>query len=451
MNRSATRNDRQNPRIRRRRRSDGASNPTIATTTSRWRAMKLRDVCELINGRAYSQAELLADGKYRVLRVGNFFSNDHWYYSDLELEEKKYCRDGDLLYAWSASFGPRIWSGEQVIFHYHIWKVVHDPVLIDQKFLFMFFLWDTERIKEDQGTGTTMIHVSKTSMEDRDIQLPPLPEQRRIVNRLDVLFTRSKSAREELSRISRLVERNKEAILAAAFQGALSKDWRRLNGISDNHWPEATLGDLSTEVRYGTAAKCHYEPKATPVLRIPNVAGGRIDTSNLKYGRFTDAEIRKLALRTGDLLVIRSNGSLDLVGRAAVTTKEVEGFLYAGYLIRLRLKLDQVEPAFAHLALEEPSIRRKIEALAKSTSGVNNINSEQLKALRIPKPPLREQLEIVRRVNESFNRIERAAGEARRASDLLDRLEQAALTKAFRGELVPSDGQRITDGLEEAG
>ena len=85
--------------------------------------LTLKDVCEVINGRAYSQPELLSEGKYRVLRVGNFFSNDSWYYSDLELENKYYCEKGDLLYAWSASFGPHIWEEEKVIYHYHIWKM----------------------------------------------------------------------------------------------------------------------------------------------------------------------------------------------------------------------------------------------------------------------------------------------------------------------------------------
>lgn len=78
----------------------------------------------LINGRAYKQEELLSHGRYPVLRVGNFFSNDSWYYSDLNLEEDKYCDNGDLLYAWSASFGPKIWNGGKVIYHYHIWKVI---------------------------------------------------------------------------------------------------------------------------------------------------------------------------------------------------------------------------------------------------------------------------------------------------------------------------------------
>lgn len=394
--------------------------------------MKLRDVCELINGRAYKQPELLTDGKYRVLRVGNFFTNDHWYYSDLELDKKKYCEDGDLLYAWSASFGPRIWTGGKVIFHYHIWKVVPDSALIDQTFLFMFFLWDKEQIKEDQGTGTTMIHVSKTSMDDRDIRVPPLPDQRRIAARLEGLFQRSKTAGEELSRIPRLAERYKQAILAAAFRGDLTADWR----TAGDDWSATRLGDLCTDVRYGTATKCHYEPKDTPVLRIPNVVDGRIDTSNLKYGRFNEKEIEKLALRSGDLLVIRSNGSLGLVGRAALVTEEVAGYLYAGYLIRLRLDSGRVDPKFVQLAFEEPTIRQTIERLAKSTSGVNNINSEQLKALTLPLPPLPEQSEIVRRVETAFAQIDQTATATARATLLLDRLDQATLAKAFRGELV---------------
>ena len=158
--------------------------------------------------------------------------------------------------------------------------------------------------------------------------------------------------------------------------------------------------------------------------------------SNLKYGRFNEKEIEKLALRSGDLLVIRSNGSLGLVGRAALVTEEVAGYLYAGYLIRLRLDSGRVDPKFVQLAFEEPTIRQTIERLAKSTSGVNNINSEQLKALTLPLPPLPEQSEIVRRVETAFAQIDQTATATARATLLLDRLDQATLAKAFRGELV---------------
>ena len=73
----------------------------------KWPQVELGTVARLINGRAYKQEELLTEGPVPVLRVGNFFSNRSWYYSDLELEPDKYCNPGDLLFAWSASFGPR--------------------------------------------------------------------------------------------------------------------------------------------------------------------------------------------------------------------------------------------------------------------------------------------------------------------------------------------------------
>nr|WP_238544159.1 restriction endonuclease subunit S [Streptococcus mutans] len=76
------------------------------------------------NSRAYKQSELLDEGKYRVVRVGNFNTNDGWYYSDLELEENKFIDCGDLLYLWATSFGPEIWKFDKAIYHYHIWKLV---------------------------------------------------------------------------------------------------------------------------------------------------------------------------------------------------------------------------------------------------------------------------------------------------------------------------------------
>ncbi|EEZ2302585.1 restriction endonuclease subunit S [Escherichia coli] len=134
--------------------------------------LPLAKVCRLINGRAYKQEELLSKGKYPVLRVGNFFTNQNWYYSDLELEQDKYCDNGDLLYAWSASFGPRIWHGGKSIYHYHIWKVVPDSNLICKQFLYYLLQWDTKALKDAHSTGSTMMHISKTTIEKRLVPIP---------------------------------------------------------------------------------------------------------------------------------------------------------------------------------------------------------------------------------------------------------------------------------------
>jgi type I restriction enzyme S subunit len=164
---------------------------------SGWEIKKLGDVCEFINGRAYKKDELLDNGKYPVLRVGNFFTNDKWYFSDLKLPENKYCDKGDLLYAWSASFGPRIWQGEKVIYHYHIWKIIENSKLITRKFLYFLLDWDTDNLKEKYGTGTTMTHVGKGSIESREVPIPPLSEQRRIVAILDEAFAGIAAAKEK--------------------------------------------------------------------------------------------------------------------------------------------------------------------------------------------------------------------------------------------------------------
>jgi type I restriction enzyme S subunit len=188
-----------------------------------WEEKKLIDICNLVNGRAYNKKELLKTGKYTVLRVGNFFTNKHWYYSDLELPEDKYCDRGDLLYAWSASFGPRIWDGEKVIYHYHIWKVIPNLNLVSKEFLFILLEWDKEKIKAAQGTGTTMIHVSKGSMEERIIPLPNLKEQQIIVSNINALSAETKKLEAIYTQKLTDLEELKKSILTKAFNGELTE------------------------------------------------------------------------------------------------------------------------------------------------------------------------------------------------------------------------------------
>ena len=152
-----------------------------------WEWVRLSDLVNILNGRAYKKEELLAKGT-PVLRVGNLFTSESWYYSDLTLEEAKYCNKGDLLFAWSASFGPFIWEGERSIFHYHIWKLdLYGSDLLYKRFLYTFLLEKTQKIKSS-GHGVMMIHMTKEAMEKLVVYLPPLTEQTRIVAKVDELM-----------------------------------------------------------------------------------------------------------------------------------------------------------------------------------------------------------------------------------------------------------------------
>ena len=156
------------------------------TNEKGWEVKKLEDVSTLINGRAYKQNELLDSGKYKVLRVGNFFTNSNYYYSDLELEEDKYCDDGDLLFAWSASFGAFIWNGGKVIYHYHIWKVLYDKQMLNiDYYRFLLNTMTTYFMKDVHGIG--MVHLTKAGMEQYDLPIPPLALQQEFADKIEAI------------------------------------------------------------------------------------------------------------------------------------------------------------------------------------------------------------------------------------------------------------------------
>lgn len=155
---------------------------------SNWEWAPLADIVRILNGRAYAKQELLESGPTPVLRVGNLFTSKHWYFSNLRLGAEKYCEDGDLLYAWSASFGPVIWNGPTAIYHYHIWKLDPiDPRQFNKAYLYNFLLEKTTEIKA-AGHGVSMVHMTKEKMERLLVPYPPLSEQARIVARVDELM-----------------------------------------------------------------------------------------------------------------------------------------------------------------------------------------------------------------------------------------------------------------------
>lgn len=147
-----------------------------------WTCCQMKRVIKLINGRAYKDTEFEEDGKYKVLRVGNLFTNSKWYTSSLELEEDKYCEDGDLIYAWSASYGPYIWNGEKVIYHYHIWKTKLDSSI--NKMFAYYYLLALSRNIASESHGSAMAHVTMEKMNNSFIVFPSYEEQEAIAKNL---------------------------------------------------------------------------------------------------------------------------------------------------------------------------------------------------------------------------------------------------------------------------
>ena len=211
-----------------------------------WAKCTLNEVCKFHNGRAYKQTELLAAGKYRVLRVGNFFTNDSWYYSNLELEDNKYAQNGDLLYAWSASFGPRFWREEKVIFHYHIWKI-DSFKNVDKNFLYHFLDLDSAKIK-NEVQGGTMVHITKGDMEKRTISYPSVLEQRNIARFLFLLDERIATQNKIIDKLQSLIKGIVDCTILRKEKNAIVGD---VCSISEQIRAEANIDDIITVRLHG--------------------------------------------------------------------------------------------------------------------------------------------------------------------------------------------------------
>ena len=259
----------------------------FAGFTDPWEQRKLGEVAHFINGRAYSQNELLSSGKYPVLRVGNFYTNDSWYYSNLELEDKNYAYEGDLLYTWSATFGPHIWHGNKVIYHYHIWKVQLEAAL-EKLFAFQLLERDKERILSDKN-GSTMVHITKTGIENTSVLMPcSVEEQRRIgafFDRLDSLITLHQRKYDKLCVL-------KKSMLDKMFpKGGSLYPEIRFAGFTDP-WEQRQLGELVTTTIGG----------GTPSTSNPAYWDGEIpwiQSSNVLEDTLFDVDIPKAITQKG--------------------------------------------------------------------------------------------------------------------------------------------------------
>jgi type I restriction enzyme S subunit len=226
------------------------------------------DICKVINGRAYRQPELLDAGKYPVLRVGNFFSSDRWFYSDLELPEDKYCDNGDLLFAWSASFGPRIWDGGKVIYHYHIWKLEPNETIVDKYYLY-YWLRKSVDILTAGTHGSVMAHMTKGDMENQRILLPCVEEQRKVGKTLRLLDDKIK--------VNSKINDNLQQQALAIFQ----QEFLREGELPDG-WTSGSLLDIANYLN-GLAMQ-KFRPadseSGLPVLKIKELRQGSCDASS---------------------------------------------------------------------------------------------------------------------------------------------------------------------------
>lgn len=344
------------------------------------------------------------------------------------------------------------------------------------------------------ATGTTIKNVSLKTMRGFLVPLPPLNEQKRIVTKIEALQTRSTAVKEELEAIKPLLNQFRQSVLAFAFRGDLTKDWREQNPDVEpaevlleriqverrRRWEEAELEKMKAkgkvpkddkwkkkykepepidteglseladgwcwinyelitqESQNGLSKRRGTQGQSISVLRLADIKNNKIAPEETREILLTDNEIERYLLYPNDLLCIRVNGSEDLVGRIIIFDQDNK-WAFCDHFIRYKLVDKLVSVSYIANFFKTQVVRQYIKQYKVSSAGQNTVSQTTLGNLLTPIPPIKEQKEIVRRIESLFKLADSIEQQYQQAEIDLETLNQSILAKAFRGELVPQD------------
>lgn len=368
---------------------------------------------------------------------------------------------------------------------------------------FLFFQVLTEEFLEplhSLQTGTSYPAVRDSDVFAQPILLPPTQEQERIVVKLKSILSQIEKGETAARRAQKRLERYRASVLDSAVSGELTRAWREsqwrnnqtktesgtLLGLLLNErrsrweevelrrfrsvgkvlknekwktrltepkppktdglpalprgWEWASIDQLSWAAGYGTSVKCTYEAKGPAVLRIPNVQNRALDLNDLKFATSLQGFRDEDFVAPGDLLLIRTNGTRDLVGRSAIVNASLtKSVSFASYLIRFRLVGDETIWSWISLAWDSTMLRASLESRATTTAGQYNVSLSRLADLALPLPPTDERVEIVREVERRLAAADKLSSRLRRQLELSQTTRQSLLRDALSGRLVPQN------------
>ena len=400
---------------------------------------KLSEISTILNGYAFKSTKYVDNG-IRIIRIANVQDGEivdenpcFYPYETTDNIDKYKLFEGDLLISLTGNVGrvgvlPK--SMMPAALNQRVCCLRINKEKVNLKYLF-YYLRQYNFIQDciKASKGVAQLNLSTKWLAEYEILLPELSEQQRIVERIEELFSQLDSAVETLKKTKQQLAIYRQAVLKEAFEGTLT------NCKSKALTP---IGMYIYKPRYGTSKKCDYNVavNSTPVYRIPNInhAEGRICHKDIKYATFNDSELVDLKLEIDDILIIRSNGSVSLVGKAAIIKDVDIGGTFAGYLMRLRInKKSMLLPAYLLYYLQSYNARTYIENAAKSTSGVHNINSTEISALKIPIFDLIEQQHIVLAIENRISVCDSIEKTVDTALQQAEAMRQSILKKAFEG------------------
>jgi len=343
-------------------------------------------------------------------------------------------RAGDLLVCEGGEIGRcAVWPGttEYVSFQ----KAVHRvrPLAdIDPRLLRYGLEHLSQRgVLAKHATGSTIKHLPQQKLRQLPMPLPPVAEQRRIVEVLEAHLSRLDAAAGSVEHGLARLHRLWEAVVIAETMGP-----RPSTGKA---WPMVAVSEVA-EVQGGIQKQPNRFPTHNryPFLRVANVTRYGLRLDEVHEVELFDGELERYRLVPNDLLIVEGNGSPSQVGRAAMWRGELNDCVHQNHLIRVRPN-SEVNPRFLELAWNAPETRRRLSDLASSTSGLHTLSTRKIKALRVPMPSLDQQDGAVAAVDRWRSGIQATGVSLETSSRRAKALRQTLLAAAFSGRLVPQD------------
>jgi len=413
-----------------------------------WVHVAIADICDLINGRAFKPSDWTSKG-LPIIRIQNLNNDDaEFNYCDFEVDQKFIVGKGQLLFAWSGtpgtSFGAHIWNKGKAVLNQHIFKVQNNKEIIEKVFL-MYLLNHkvSEYVAKAHGTAG-LAHITKGKFENSEIPLPPLNEQKRIVAKIEELFTKLDAGIDSLKKVKVQIKRYRQAVLKAAFEGKLTENLRRDDEYDEDliplSWSRYFLPDvMAKKLNNGYSGKPVKYETPIRVLSLSATTSGIFNGSCYKYLDESFSPESPFWLKKDDILLQRGN-TLEYVGVPAIYKGNDNQYLFPDLMIRLTINKSMVEPNFLCFLLSWEKIRNYMRDNAVGTAGsMPKINQEVLKKLPVYLPPLPEQHQIVSEIERRFSVADEAEKLIDQSLKQAERLRQSILKRAFEGKLVPQD------------
>ena len=409
----------------------------IGNIPSSWVCCKQKYVISLINGRAFKDTEFEEDGKYRILRVGNLFSNPKWYSSNLELEDDKYCDNGDLLYAWSMSYGPYIWNGEKVIYHYHIWKA---KLLnnLSKRFAYYYLIALSDSIKSDVHE-TTMSFITMKSMNNSYIAFPEdIFEQQAIADYLDETCSKiDEIIAEAKASIDEYKELKQSVIFEAVTKGLDKNVEMKDSGVE---W----IGEIPVDWNIAKINRVAWTTSGATPLRsketeyYDNAVIRWVRTLDLNNGHVTDSseKITETALKNSSCSIMPVKtvceamyGGSGTIGKSGILEVECATNQAICSIVSDKKVLN---PDYLHYVIM--AVRKYWMKYAVGTRKDPNINQQIIAQMRIPIPQLSKQDIIVNHLDKVTDKCDSLISEKESLINDLEAYKKSLIYEVVTGK-----------------